>query len=83
MQVKSPPPRNSPFGTSSNPDYSYTSPLNADGSNFPCKGYAKGTSVKTVQAGGTVDVEVVGGAVHNGGHCQVFYFSVPFFGSGD
>src|SRR5271170_3775829 len=58
-------------------DYSITSPLKADGSNFPCKGYqsdlgsAAGASVATWAAGSTYNFSLEGGAPHNGGSCQV------------
>ena len=57
-------------------DYSLTSPLNADGSNFPCKGYqsdlgsAAGTSVATWSVGGTYNFTLGGSATHDGGSCQ-------------
>jgi hypothetical protein len=58
-------------------DYSITSPLNADGSNFPCKGYQvdmgtpAGASVVTWSAGGAYNFSVQGGATHGGGSCQI------------
>lgn len=58
-------------------DYSLTSPLNADGSNFPCKGYQSdlgskaGTSVATWAVGGTYNFTLAGSATHDGGSCQV------------
>lgn len=57
-------------------DYSITSPLSADGSNFPCKGYLsllgtpQGKSVATWNAGGSYNFTIAGGANHNGGSCQ-------------
>jgi hypothetical protein len=57
-------------------DYSITSPLNADGSNFPCKGYQSdlgsvgGTSVATWAAGTQYNFTVLGSATHGGGSCQ-------------
>jgi hypothetical protein len=72
-----------PFRASYNPnslpaniDYSLTSPLNADGSNFPCKGYQvdlgtpAGASVVTWSPGGSYNYSVIGGATHGGGSCQ-------------
>lgn len=53
-----------------NTDYSYTSPLNSDGSNFPCKAYPAGTLAATYAAGQTVHVQMGGTATHGGGHCQ-------------
>lgn len=71
-----------PFKSKANPfangdvDYSMTSPLEADGSNFPCKGYldvlgtAAGASVATWNAGETYNMTITGGANHGGGSCQ-------------
>ena len=73
VPYRSPQNPNTPSGKA---DYSMTSPLNADGSNFPCKGYQvdfgtpAGKSVATWAAGGTYNFSVVGGATHNGGSCQ-------------
>ena len=58
-------------------DYSLTSPLEADGSNFPCKGYqsdlgsAAGASVVTWVTGGTYNFTLGGSAPHDGGSCQI------------
>jgi hypothetical protein len=58
-------------------DYSITSPLNADGSNFPCKGYqsdmgtAGGASQATWPQGSAQQWTISGGAVHGGGSCQI------------
>jgi hypothetical protein len=66
-----------PHSVPANIDYSLTSPLNADGSNFPCKGYQTdlgtpaGASVVTWNAGGAYNFSVEGGAVHGGGSCQI------------
>ncbi|KAM5462247.1 putative DNA-directed RNA polymerase [Microsporum ferrugineum] len=56
-----------------NKDYSYTSPLRSDGSDYPCKGYHKDPFKPTAQykAGGEYSIEIVGGASHGGGSCQV------------
>lgn len=72
-----------PFRAAINPnvpqasiDYSITSPLDADGSNFPCKGYqsdlgtAAGKSVATWVAGTQYNFTVLGSATHGGGSCQ-------------
>lgn len=72
-----------PFRAAGNPnvpqssiDYSITSPLSPDGSNFPCKGYqsdlgtADGKSVATWSAGQQYNFTVLGSAVHGGGSCQ-------------
>ena len=53
-----------------------TSPLNADGSNFPCKGFQKDVpgvsqAVTTLTAGKATTVSFrAGGATHLGGSCQ-------------
>lgn len=55
-------------------DYSMTSPLAADGSNFPCKGYQNDrpfVPVVTYSAGSTYNMTVAGSAVHGGGSCQL------------
>lgn len=55
-------------------DYSYTSPLNGDGSNFPCKGYQTQTpyvSKATYLAGQTYNLTLAGSATHGGGSCQL------------
>ncbi|KAJ6785130.1 hypothetical protein PWT90_07572 [Aphanocladium album] len=77
MQMSDPP----PFRSKHNPhttdvDYNMNNPLNADGSNYPCKGYnsllgtAQGASVATWKAGGSYSFSVEGSATHNGGSCQ-------------
>jgi hypothetical protein len=49
-------------------DYSLSSPLNADGSNFPCKGYQTdlgneaGSSVATWVVGNSYNFTLIGGA---------------------
>ncbi|KAM0792953.1 hypothetical protein ACM66B_002711 [Microbotryomycetes sp. NB124-2] len=58
-------------------DYSMTSPLEADGSNYPAKGYAtremfdKLKPVATLVAGQDFTWKTAGTATHNGGSCQV------------
>ncbi|KAH1354797.1 hypothetical protein KXW28_004200 [Aspergillus fumigatus] len=55
-------------------DYSMTSPLNSDGSNFPCKGYQTNTPWRaTAQytAGQTYNMTITGSATHGGGSCQL------------
>ncbi|EEU42052.1 uncharacterized protein NECHADRAFT_105522 [Fusarium vanettenii 77-13-4] len=71
-----------PFKSKYNPnagwdiDYSMTSPLAGDGSNFPCKGYqtllgtAAGAPTVTWQAGQQYNMTIAGGADHGGGSCQ-------------
>lgn len=59
---------------SQNIDYSMTSPLSDDGSNFPCKGYtsdmASSPIKATLIAGGTLPISLSGSATHNGGSCE-------------
>jgi hypothetical protein len=58
-------------------DYSNTSPLATDGSNFPCKGYHKllgtpaGAAVAHWKPGSTQSITIAGQAWHNGGSCQI------------
>lgn len=55
-------------------DYSMTSPLEADGSNFPCKGYQNGRPIQTTvtyAAGSTYNISLAGSATHGGGSCQL------------
>ncbi|KAH6985291.1 hypothetical protein EDB80DRAFT_823249 [Ilyonectria destructans] len=79
MEMTFPAPFNSkynPFAASGSIDYSMTAPLDASGSNFPCKGYhsllstAEGAATATFAAGGTYNMTIAGGAFHNGGSCQ-------------
>lgn len=71
-----------PFKSKANPnsngdvDYSMTSPLDAGGANFPCKGYHSlvgspaGKATASWKAGQTYNMTITGGANHNGGSCQ-------------
>ncbi|KAK3079458.1 hypothetical protein LTS18_004816 [Coniosporium uncinatum] len=55
-------------------DYDITSPLNPDGSNYPCKGYQNDPSrhtTATYVAGQRYNVTIAGGASHTGGSCQI------------
>ncbi len=82
MQLTYPPPLKSKFNPHTSPaniDYSLTSPLKGDGSDFPCKGSlallsssssADGASVATWSGGNTYNFTVSGGAPHGGGSCQ-------------
>jgi hypothetical protein len=59
-----------------NIDYSMTSPLKGDGTDFPCKGYQSdlgtpaGASTATFDQGGQYNITLTGGATHGGGSCQ-------------
>ncbi|KAL3421738.1 extracellular protein [Phlyctema vagabunda] len=70
-----------PFRASYNPfatniDYSITSPLAADGSNYPCKGYLSdlgtpaGAPTASFVSGQAYNFTTGSGAVHGGGSCQ-------------
>ena len=73
--MSSPYPIRSPLNPNggSNKDYSYTSPLSASGSDYPCKGYANDpfVSVASYTAGGSYEIELEGSATHGGGSCQI------------
>ncbi|EEH34429.1 hypothetical protein PAAG_05478 [Paracoccidioides lutzii Pb01] len=74
MEMREPLALRSRFGSGPNVDYSNTSPLLTDGSDFPCKGYHhdKGTApVAVYGAGETVQLKLEGTATHGGGSCQV------------
>ncbi|KAF9878528.1 hypothetical protein CkaCkLH20_04020 [Colletotrichum karsti] len=66
--------KENPFSTDI--DYSITSPMNKDGSDYPCKGTlnllgtAQAKPVATWQAGQQYNMTITGGANHNGGSCQ-------------
>ncbi|ORX91149.1 hypothetical protein K493DRAFT_143849, partial [Basidiobolus meristosporus CBS 931.73] len=72
MEMINPAPRRSKLSTAykgDEIDYDMTSPLSAK-LPYPCRGYGPGPSTATYQAGGTISVDLDGGADHNGGHCQ-------------
>jgi hypothetical protein len=55
-----------PYGSPNN------SPLDASGSDFPCKGAVNdGASTNTYKTGSTQQLSFMGSAVHGGGSCQV------------
>ncbi|KAK2750582.1 hypothetical protein FQN57_002653 [Myotisia sp. PD_48] len=62
-----------PDNRGGNIDYSMTNPLEASGSNFPCKGYHRDAfkSVTTYDAGNTYSIILSGSARHAGGSCQL------------
>ena len=80
MQMQYPLPLNSPLDpTNTNPDYDYKNPLNADGSNYPCKNYQNAavypqtyTTKATWTAGQAYSMNISSsGANHDGGSCQL------------
>lgn len=80
MMLSYPAPFNSKynqFADSGKIDYSYTAPLAADGSDYPCKGYQSdlgtpaGQSTASFAIGQQGNITVVGGAAHGGGSCQI------------
>lgn len=76
MQLSNPYPIRSPLNPSNDEDkkdYSYTNPLDASGSNFPCKGYQNDlfVSVATYIAGRQYSMSLNGTATHDGGSCQI------------
>ncbi|EEQ83434.1 DNA-directed RNA polymerase [Blastomyces dermatitidis ER-3] len=77
MEMRQPYPFRSKFNPANGPgdiDYSNTSPLAANGANFPCKGYHQGPSTgstATYNAGGTYTLNLAGSATHGGGSCQI------------
>ncbi|EDN05824.1 endoglucanase [Histoplasma capsulatum] len=74
IEMSEPVPFRSRFGSGGDVDYSMTSPLLADGSNFPCKGYQHDSVSKpsaTYKAGGSGEIKLVGTATHGGGSCQI------------
>ena len=70
-----------PYYNYSNYDYSMTSPLSQDGSNFPCKGYlvdlASSSIVDSLSPSQKYTVDLGGSATHGGGSCQ---FSLSYDG---
>lgn len=63
-----------PANNYENIDYSMTSPLSADGSNFPCKGYQNDRPIETTATyatGSTYNMSLEGSATHGGGSCQL------------
>lgn len=76
MQMSQPSPLRDPHSnrTDEPKDYNILTPLQADGSDFSCKGYQWNTpltSVATYEAGGTYELKLMGGATHGGGSCQI------------
>lgn len=77
MEMSWPYPLRSKYNSANNYsdiDYSMTSPLDPDGSNFPCKGYQNDRPVETTviyAAGSTYNMTLAGSATHDGGSCQL------------
>ncbi|QPH05754.1 hypothetical protein C2857_003742 [Epichloe festucae Fl1] len=77
MQMSDPPPLLSKFNKyTTNQDYDMTSPLHADGSNYPCKGHhqvigtSQGQPVAQWTPGHSYSMTIRGNTAHNGGSCQ-------------
>ncbi|KAG5937240.1 hypothetical protein E4U53_000045 [Claviceps sorghi] len=77
MEMSNPPPLLSKFNKyTTSSDYDMTSPLHADGSNFPCKnhqrvlGTPQGQPVAQWIPGKSYSMTITGGAAHDGGSCQ-------------
>ncbi|CEJ90292.1 hypothetical protein VHEMI06085 [[Torrubiella] hemipterigena] len=80
MEMTWPPPFRSEYNPyTTDIDYDMTSPLDANGDNYPCKGYQnlldtpQGPSVVTWYPGQTYNLSVTGSATHEGGSCQVSF----------
>lgn len=77
MELSNPYPIDSPLNPATPEnlkDYSYTSPLNPDGSNYPCKGYHTQTPIlytASYTAGQSSSISISGSASHGGGSCQI------------
>ena len=66
--------KHNPANSYSDIDYSMTSPLEADGSNFPCKGYQNDRPIYptvTYSTSYTYTMTLAGSATHGGGSCQL------------
>jgi hypothetical protein len=77
MEMSDPLPMRSrldPLNSGAQIDYNLKSPLNADGSNFPCRGYQNDRPIRTTAtytAGKTYSMAVAGTVLHGGGSCQL------------
>ena len=74
MQMINPSPFRDPHGKYQPMDWDILKPLNADGSNFACKGYHLNTEwhpTATYEPGGTYKMQLGGSATHGGGSCQL------------
>lgn len=77
MEMSEPLPMRSrldPLNTGDSIDYNLKSPLNADGSNYPCHGYQNDRPIRTTAtytAGNTYNMSIAGTVTHGGGSCQL------------
>lgn len=76
MELEIPPPWDSPdAANAADRNYNIKSPLQSDGSDFPCQGLNNASdtpkSTTTYQAGQTYKTTIEGYAAHNGGSCQL------------
>ena len=78
MTMKDPAPRKSMFSdyylSHNKVDYNIVAPLNDNNYSYPCKGFKKGPSTKTINTN-KIDITIDGNAPHGGGHCQ---FGISF-----
>lgn len=77
MQMSDPPPLLSKYNKyTTNQDYDMTTPLSADGSNFPCRGHlnvlgsSQAQPVADWTPGQSYSMTISGQTPHNGGSCQ-------------
>jgi hypothetical protein len=77
MEMSQPLPMRSrfdPMNTAAETDYNLKSPLNADGSNFPCHGYQNDRPIRTTATyttGQSYEMQIAGTTTHGGGSCQL------------
>jgi hypothetical protein len=77
MEMSEPLPMRSrfdPLNVTPNIDYNLKSPLNADGSNFPCHGYQNDRPIRTTATytvGQSYGMQIAGTVLHGGGSCQL------------
>jgi hypothetical protein len=77
MEMSDPLPMHSqydPLNTGDEVDYNLKSPLNANGSNYPCHGYQNDRPIRTTAtytAGQSYQMQISGTVTHGGGSCQL------------